>query len=69
MKFANANKFDRKSGVAQWRDLRFLFRFSQTLQRPGENAQFRDLNHSWTSHRPHVVYQGTLQLAEKLIPL
>jgi hypothetical protein len=25
MKFANATKFDRKSGVAQWRDLRFLF--------------------------------------------
>jgi hypothetical protein len=23
MKFANATKFDRKSGVAQWRDLRF----------------------------------------------
>src|SRR5277367_770314 len=26
---------------------------------PGENAQFRDLNHSWTSHRCHVLYQGT----------
>jgi hypothetical protein len=25
MKFANATNFDRKSGVAQWRDLRFLF--------------------------------------------
>ena len=25
MKFANATKPDRKSGVAQWRDLRFLF--------------------------------------------
>jgi hypothetical protein len=26
MKFANATKFDRKSGVAQGRDLQFLFR-------------------------------------------
>jgi hypothetical protein len=25
MKFASATKFDRKSGVAEWRDLRFLF--------------------------------------------
>ena len=25
MKFASATKLDRKSGVAQWRDLRFLF--------------------------------------------
>jgi hypothetical protein len=25
MKFANATNFDRKSGVAQWRDLPFLF--------------------------------------------
>ena len=24
MKFANATKFDRKSGVAQWRDLLFI---------------------------------------------
>jgi len=24
MKFANANNLDRKSGVAQWRDLLFL---------------------------------------------
>ena len=24
MRFANATKFDRKSGFAQWRDLRFL---------------------------------------------
>jgi hypothetical protein len=31
MKFANANKFDRKSGVAQWKDLLFLFRFSHRL--------------------------------------
>jgi hypothetical protein len=31
MKFANANKFDRKSGVAQWRDLLFLFRFSHRI--------------------------------------
>jgi hypothetical protein len=26
---------------------------------PGENTQFRGLNHSRTSHRSHVVYQGT----------
>jgi hypothetical protein len=25
MKFANATKLDRKSGVAEWRDLQFLF--------------------------------------------
>jgi hypothetical protein len=29
MKFANATNLDRKSGVAQWRDLLFLFRFSR----------------------------------------
>ena len=28
MKFANATHLDRKSGVAQWRDLLFLFQFS-----------------------------------------
>jgi hypothetical protein len=27
--FANATKFSRKSGVAEWRYLRFLFRFSR----------------------------------------
>ena len=26
MRFANATKFDRKSGVAQWRDLQFHLR-------------------------------------------
>ncbi len=34
MKFANAAKLDRKSGGAQWRDLRFLFRFSRRLSSP-----------------------------------
>jgi hypothetical protein len=28
MKFANATNLHRKSGVAQWRDLLFLFRFT-----------------------------------------
>jgi hypothetical protein len=31
MKFANATNLDRKSGVAQWRDLRFLVRLSGRL--------------------------------------
>jgi hypothetical protein len=31
MKFANAVKVHRKSGVAEWRDLLFSFQFSQTL--------------------------------------
>jgi hypothetical protein len=31
MRFANSNKFDRKSGVAQWRDPLFLFRFSHRI--------------------------------------
>jgi hypothetical protein len=31
MKIANATKLNRKSGVAEWRDLRFLFPFSHTL--------------------------------------
>ena len=31
MKLANATNLDRKSGVAQWRDLRFLFQFSRKL--------------------------------------
>jgi hypothetical protein len=30
MNLANATKLNRKSGVAEWRDLRFLFRFSHT---------------------------------------
>jgi hypothetical protein len=34
MRFDNATKFHRKSGVAQWRDLRFLFRFSRRLFSP-----------------------------------
>jgi hypothetical protein len=34
MMFANAYKFNRKSGVAKWRDLRFLFQFSRTLLAP-----------------------------------
>jgi hypothetical protein len=34
MKFANAANLDRKSGVAQWRDLRFLFQFSRKLLGP-----------------------------------
>jgi hypothetical protein len=31
MRSANATKVHRKSGVAKWRDLLFLFRFSHTL--------------------------------------
>ena len=31
MKFANATKFDRKSGVAQWSDLLSLFWFSHRI--------------------------------------
>jgi hypothetical protein len=34
MKFDNATKFHRKSGGAQWRDLRFLFWFSRELSSP-----------------------------------
>ena len=30
----NATNFYRKSGVAQWRDLRFLLLLTQTLQAP-----------------------------------
>jgi hypothetical protein len=26
---------------------------------PGENTEFRDLNHSRASHLSHVLYQGT----------
>jgi hypothetical protein len=33
--------------------------FLRRVFSPGENAQFRDLNHSRTSHRSHVLYQGT----------
>jgi hypothetical protein len=31
MSFANATSLNRKSGTAQWRDLRFLFRFARNL--------------------------------------
>src|SRR6202000_1775337 len=41
MKFANATNLDRKSGVAQWRDLLFLFQFSHRLGRAG-NQSSRD---------------------------
>jgi hypothetical protein len=34
MKIVNATNFDRKSGVAQWRGLRFLSRFSRKLVNP-----------------------------------
>ena len=35
MEFANATKFNRKSGVAQWRDLLFSFcLFKRNLGRP-----------------------------------
>jgi hypothetical protein len=34
MKFANATNLHRKSGVAQWRDLLFLFRFKRRLFSP-----------------------------------
>jgi hypothetical protein len=48
MKFANATNLDRKSGVAQWRDLRFLFRFHAHSKAP------RILNHL----PPHPAYSG-----------
>jgi hypothetical protein len=35
MKFANATNLNRKSGVAQWRDLLFHFRFSRRRGRAG----------------------------------
>jgi hypothetical protein len=31
IKIANATKLNRKSGVAEWRDLRFLLQFSRKL--------------------------------------
>src|SRR5580704_9991448 len=34
MKFTSAAKFNRKSGGAEWRDLRFLFRFSHPSPKP-----------------------------------
>jgi hypothetical protein len=40
MKFANATNLNRKSGVAQWRDLRFLFRFSRRLFSPTYSQSF-----------------------------
>jgi hypothetical protein len=43
MKFANANKLDRKSGVTQWRDLRFL---SFTLL-PRRNP-YHSVRKAWT---------------------
>jgi hypothetical protein len=33
MKFANATNLDRKSGVAQWRDLRFSYRYKRSPYR------------------------------------
>ena len=39
MKFANATNLDRKSGVAQWRDLLFLFQFSDRLGRAGDQSR------------------------------
>jgi hypothetical protein len=42
MKFANATKLDRKSGVAKWRDLRF-----QSLARP-----LHSLRTSNSAHQP-----------------
>ena len=41
MKFANATNLDRKSGVAQWRDLLFLFQFSHRLSRAGLKFGYR----------------------------
>ncbi len=38
MKFASATKFNRKSGVAQWRDLRFLFPVITQTPKPGVSA-------------------------------
>jgi hypothetical protein len=40
MKFANATNLDRKSGVAQWRDLRFPV-LTQTLQPLRENSAYK----------------------------
>jgi len=34
MKLANATNLNRKSGVAKWRDLRFLSPYSYTLVKP-----------------------------------
>src|SRR5580700_5617030 len=41
MKFANATNLDRKSGVAQWRDLLFIFQFSHRLFRAGLKFGYR----------------------------
>jgi hypothetical protein len=41
MKYADATNLDRKSGVARWRDLRFLFQFSRRLLGPNVCPQRR----------------------------
>ena len=50
MKFANATKLDRKSGVAQWRDLLFLFCPS-------------DLTALTKSHDPPLVIPSALRIS------
>ncbi len=58
MKFANATELDRKSGVAQWRDLLFLFRFSRLMYGlkpvPFTAEQSRNLFMPWET----VMWRG-----------
>ena len=60
MKFANAIKFHRKSGGAQWRDLRFLFRFSRTLLSP---CAFCRSNNGFCFH----MTKGTSRLSHSVV--
>ena len=49
MKFTDATKSNRKSGVAQWRDLRFLLVLTWTLKPSSVRACGRLLNRALRS--------------------
>jgi hypothetical protein len=62
-------KPDRKSGVAQWRDLRFLFRFSRRLLQAAGKLKFLDIykDRRTNPHRERSTDLARLDLLRALM--
>jgi hypothetical protein len=66
MKFANATKSDRKSGVAKWRDLQFLLPSTQdrhSLRRRFDASRPAGLEPSTRTARPRDPPEGRQNIA------
>jgi hypothetical protein len=58
--FINATELNRKSGVAEWRDLQFALLSSHTPLRPMETPHQNSLGENMSIHSLHYIRLGRI---------